>query len=109
MNIQNNAVAVNFGVQMPKKQTYNSMKKYYASIGDSQNAKAYQVLENRAKARLHDKKSAVAQQKLLDLSEEIGEEPMNIKEFAKYAITQVKNSFIAIKEAILGAFYASRV
>ena len=90
----------------PKKQTYNAMYRYTKSINDNTSADTFRKLDNQAKIRLHSRKSALAEQKLLDLSEELCDEPMGAKELLNYFLTQSKNMYNIAKESVLATYYS---
>ncbi|MCR5266214.1 MAG: hypothetical protein K6E29_06430 [Cyanobacteria bacterium RUI128] len=95
-------------IQKPKKQTYKAMYKYSKAISDKDSAKMFKTLDNQARARLHAKKSADAQQRIFDLSEEMSEEGMSFKEKVGYFAKQARNTFEYIKETVISKYYALR-
>ena len=105
MNIQPNISTVNFEAKMPKKQTYRAMKNYYESKDDFVTAKIYSRLDSQAKERLHNKRSDDAQQQIFDLSEKADKSDFTVKDYMKYIAKQAKNTYVAIKEAVIGAYY----
>lgn len=107
----NVAKVMNMGaaeIQKPKKQTYKAMYKYSKAICDKDSAKMFRTLDNQARARLHAKKSADAQQRILDLSEEMSGTGMSVKEKFGYFVKQARNSFEYMKEAVISKYYALR-
>lgn len=98
-----------FKANVPNKKTYSAMKEYYRTIGDKKTAKMYSSLANKAKARLHNKNSIKAQDKILDYSEKMCEEALSWKENLQFVATQTRNTLSATKEALLGAFYGSLI
>ena len=92
-------------IQKPKKQTYKAMYKYSKAINDDGAAKMFRKLDNQAKARLHAQKSAKAEQKILDYSEEFVGNKTSWKDYFKYIGQQTKNSFEFLKETVLSKYY----
>lgn len=93
-------------IQKPKKQTYRAMYKYSKAIKDDGAAKMFRKLDNQAKARLHGKKSADAQQRILDLSEEFADGTASINSKSAYFKEQVKNTFNYVKELVVSKYYS---
>ena len=98
-------ININSNIQKPKKQTYKAMYKYSKAINDKDSAKMFKSLDNQAKARLHNKKSEDAIQRILDYSEKYAEKVTTPKEMFFYCVKQARNTFEYIKEGIISRYY----
>ena len=103
----NVAKVFNMGTEhvKPKKQTYRAMYQYSKSINDDSAAKMFRKLDSQANARLHGKKSADAQQKIIDDTKNFSFKGSTIKEKFNYFVQQAKNSYNYVKEMVLSAYY----
>lgn len=108
INIFNFGKKVATEVVKPKKQTYDAMYRYSKAINDNASADTFRKLDNHAKTRLHIRKSAVTEQRLLDSSEEMCEEALSPKEIAQYLGEQTKNMLKITKESLLATYYSMR-
>ena len=103
----NVAKVFNMGTEhvKPKKQTYRAMYNYSKAINDDSAAKMFRKLDSQAKARLHGKKSADAQQRIIDDTENFSLKGSSVKEKFQFIVKQAKNSYNYVKEMVLSAFY----
>ena len=106
MKIQNSVNSIYFTAQMPKKKTYSAMKEYYKSIGNRDKENYFEKLDNRARLRLHNKKSNQEGEKLFDLDDEADVTPMTFKENLQYAKEHFKGTYKTLKETLLTTYYS---
>ncbi|MBP3924031.1 hypothetical protein J6E39_02170 [bacterium] len=106
-NVQIRNSNINFaGKSQLKKHLVSKVQKYYENVEDYANTILYKSMDNRAKARMHLKKSLDLQNQILDFSEKNSEEVFNKKETLKAYAKMAKLSASAIYENILWMFYS---